>query len=222
MKNKRAYKKALSVLFSVVLLISGTMPISAHAENAAGSLCLHHQTHTAECGYTEGSEGTPCSHTHCDACGYVAAVAEIPCNMNCTDTDADGNIDHQEGCVYSPAVEGSPCQHQHDENCGYSPSAAGTPCTYVCEICNSQSSGDPAGPECTCETLCTEDAVNTDCPVCGADGADLTLCKGNIKEVQALIDALPTEEELEAMDETAKAEVFAQIEAIYTLSLIHI
>lgn len=47
MKNKRAYKKALSVLFSVVLLISGTMPISAHAENAAGSLCLHHQTHTA-------------------------------------------------------------------------------------------------------------------------------------------------------------------------------
>lgn len=216
MKNKRAYKKALSVLFSVVLLISGTMPISAHAENAAGSLCLHHQTHTAECGYTEGSEGTPCSHTHCDACGYVAAVAEIPCNMNCTDTDADGNIDHQEGCVYSPAVEGSPCQHQHDENCGYSPSAAGTPCTYVCEICNSQSSGDPAGPECTCETLCTEDAVNTDCPVCGADGADLTLCKGNIKEVQALIDALPTEEELEAMDETAKAEVFAQIEAIYT------
>ena len=216
MKNKRAYKKALSVLFSVVLLISGTMPISAHAENAAGSLCLHHQKHTAECSYTEGSEGTPCNHTHDDACGYVAAAEEIPCSMNCTDINADGIIDHQESCAYASAVEGAPCQHQHDENCGYSPAVAGTPCTYVCEICNSQSSDDPAGPECACETLCTEDAVNTDCPVCGADGADLTLCKGTIKEVQALIDALPTEEELEAMDETAKAEVFAQIEAIYT------
>ena len=178
MKNKRAYKKVLFVLLSAVLLIAGTMPISAHAENTAGSLCLHHQKHTAECSYTEGSEGTPCNHTHDDACGYVAAAEEIPCSMNCTDINADGIIDHQESCAYASAVEGAPCQHQHDENCGYSPAVAGTPCTYVCEICNSQSSDDPAGPECACETLCTEDAVNTDCPVCGVDGADLTLCMG--------------------------------------------
>lgn len=37
------------------------------------------------------------------------------------------------------------------------------------------------GPEessCTCEVPCTERAVNTECPVCGAEGADLSACKG--------------------------------------------
>ena len=31
---------------------------------------------------------------------------------------------------------------------------------------------------CICETLCTEDSINGDCPVCGAEGADLSACKG--------------------------------------------
>ncbi len=42
----------------------------------------------------------------------------------------------------------------------------------------------PTGPleedtaRCICETLCTEDGINGDCPVCGAEGADLSACKG--------------------------------------------
>ena len=32
--------------------------------------------------------------------------------------------------------------------------------------------------ECTCTGLCTGDNINGDCPVCGAEGADLTACKG--------------------------------------------
>lgn len=42
----------------------------------------------------------------------------------------------------------------------------------------------PAGPleddtaKCICETLCTEDSINGNCPVCGAEGADLSDCKG--------------------------------------------
>ena len=32
--------------------------------------------------------------------------------------------------------------------------------------------------ECTCTALCTGDSVNADCPVCGAEGADLTACEG--------------------------------------------
>jgi len=32
--------------------------------------------------------------------------------------------------------------------------------------------------ECICGTLCTEDNINPDCSVCGAEGADLSACKG--------------------------------------------
>ncbi len=32
--------------------------------------------------------------------------------------------------------------------------------------------------ECICEILCTGDSINEDCPVCGAEDADLSCCKG--------------------------------------------
>lgn len=69
--------------------------------------------------------------------------------------------------------------HVHDATCGYS---EGSPCTFDaadCELCNPTDSGEPEAPaECTCETLCTEDSVDPDCPVCGAEGADLADCTG--------------------------------------------
>lgn len=75
--------------------------------------------------------------------------------------------------------------------------------------------GDDTYPSCSCVTACTAEAVNADCPVCGAEGADYgSLCTGEKPEpepelekencahgnapegcalctVQALIDALP-------------------------------
>lgn len=36
--------------------------------------------------------------------------------------------------------------------------------------------------ECICETLCTEDRRNGDCPLCGAEGADLSCCNGKEQE----------------------------------------
>lgn len=38
--------------------------------------------------------------------------------------------------------------------------------------------GMSAQEQCSCTTLCTEGNINHDCPVCGAEGADLTACKG--------------------------------------------
>lgn len=38
--------------------------------------------------------------------------------------------------------------------------------------------GMSAQEHCSCTTLCTEGNINPDCPVCGAEGADLTVCKG--------------------------------------------
>ena len=45
--------------------------------------------------------------------------------------------------------------------------------------------------ECTCTALCTGDSVNADCPVCGAEEADLTACKGLEAQPATLSNALP-------------------------------
>ncbi|MBC8585169.1 Ig-like domain-containing protein [Oscillospiraceae bacterium NSJ-64] len=89
------------------------------------------------------------------------------------------------------------CKHEHDEACGYVPATAGTPCAFVCEVCNAQDSGDTAAPsdaqpeECICETLCTGEEINGDCPVCGAEGAEPTACKGLEAQPATLSNALP-------------------------------
>ncbi len=45
--------------------------------------------------------------------------------------------------------------------------------------------------ECTCTALCTGDSVNADCPVCGAEGADLNECEGLESQPATLSNALP-------------------------------
>ena len=45
--------------------------------------------------------------------------------------------------------------------------------------------------ECTCTALCTGDSVNADCPVCGAEGVDLTACEGLETLPATLSNALP-------------------------------
>ena len=93
-------------------------------------------------------------------------------------------------------------------------------------------------PVCDCETLCTADSVNADCPVCGLD---LTQCAGtdapeaeggeaggepdqpdgvadmdpDVAAVQAMIDALPTADELAAMSPEDRQTVYEQVQAAY-------
>ena len=82
---------------------------------------------------------------------------------------------------------------------------------------------------CTCETACTAEAINAECPVCGTEGALAENCgkyaaeesgqTGTSKDapaitaadVQALIDALP---EAETISEDNAADVEVQLEAI--------
>lgn len=71
-------------------------------------------------------------------------------------------------------------------DCDYTEGTEGSPCTYVCDICNAEDGGKQENQEqeeCICEDACTEESVNGGCPVCGAQGADLSDCKG-IKDVQ--------------------------------------
>ncbi|MCI6552482.1 MAG: S-layer homology domain-containing protein, partial [Lachnospiraceae bacterium] len=55
---------------------------------------------------------------------------------------------------------------------------------------NSEPGDDPAPsddePTCTCSELCTEDHLNSDCPVCGKEGVDLSQCKGKEQTNYAL------------------------------------
>ena len=154
-------KKRLFAAFVSLCIIMSMLPTMVFAEGVQDSgivtsesgLCEHHTQHDESCGYTEGTAEIPCSHEHNENCGGL------------TDPEA--------------------CNHTHDEACDFVPATEGTPCTFVCEVCNAQDSGNPATPsdaqpeKCTCETLCTEEEVNADCPVCSAEGAELDkVCVG--------------------------------------------
>ena len=65
----RTRKRSLSLLLCGALLFS-LCPQTASAVSIpktgaeSSGLCEHHTEHNADCGYTEGIEGTPCNHEH--------------------------------------------------------------------------------------------------------------------------------------------------------------
>ncbi len=154
-REEKAMRKRIFAAFVCLCMLMALVPSMAYANDTVytGGLCEHHTQHDGACGYTEGTAEIPCSHEHNESCGGLS----------------------------DPAA----CNHTHNEACGYVPATEGTPCTFVCEVCNPQDSGNPATPsdaqpeECTCETLCTGEEINGDCPVCSAGGAELDkVCVG--------------------------------------------
>ena len=243
-------KRILSLLLCGAMLFS-LCPQSVLAEEngqaggvTAGTsgLCEHHPEHNADCGYTEGTAGTPCGHEHTVDCYEEVTNCVHEHDGDCyPEESVSGNeaapsgeqkreptecthvCSEESGCITKELN----CQHEHDSECGYSPAAEGTPCGYVCELCGGKDH-DKAGiqPEkaCICTSLCTTEAIEEDCPVCGAENADLMLCEGEAKtappsnaeavtvaSVQAMIDALPGADEI--TDDNAE-EVEEQLEAI--------
>ena len=202
-------KKRLFAAFVSLCLIVSMLPTMAFAEAGvqdsgttigASGLCEHHTEHTADCGYTEGTAEIPCSHEHTEDCYTLVTECVHEHTAECypaesvsenTATPSEPGEAEPTACTHECSKESgcitktSDCKHEHDETCGYVPATAGTPCTFVCEVCNAQDSGNPATPsdaqpeECTCETLCIEEEVNADCPVCSAEGAELDkVCVG--------------------------------------------
>ena len=178
-------------------LVPSTLVQSTQAQSA---LCEHHPSHDEACGYTEGTEGSPCTHEHDEDCYQLVTECVHEHSPECypaesvsenTATPSQPEEAEPMACTHVCSGESGcitevlDCKHEHDEACGYVPATEGTPCTFVCEVCNPQDSGNPATPsdaqpeECTCETLCTEEEVNADCPVCSAEGAELDkVCVG--------------------------------------------
>ena len=215
-------RKRLTAAFMCLCLLVTLLPATAFADGkpdrdpspAESGLCEHHPSHDEACGYTGGSEGSPCTHEHDEACYTLvtscvhehgpecypvqsvsentAALPEAEEPAEAVEPTACTHVCSEEsGCI----TKVPDCGHEHDEACGYAPAEDGTPCAYVCRICNPQDGGseEETGPEaeCICTELCTGDNINGDCPLCGARGADLTACKGVESQLDTQAKAAP-------------------------------
>ena len=215
-------RKRLTAALLCLCLLFTLLPATAFAEGepdsgpppAQSALCEHHPQHDESCGYTEGTEGSPCTHEHDEDCYTLVTECVHEHTTECypaesvsenTATPSEAEEAEPTACTHVCSEESGcitmalDCKHEHDEACGYVPATEGTPCTFVCEVCNTQDkdSGTTATPsdaqpeECTCETLCTGDNINGNCPVCGAEGADLNECEGLESQPATLSNALP-------------------------------
>ena len=242
-KRPAAFLLAAAMIFTMPGV--PTFAVKAGASAVHTGLCEHHPKHTKDCGYTEGTKGAACEHEHTEDCYTLVKKCVHEHDDSCypaleesisenTATPSEAEEAQPTACTHKCSEESGcitkelSCPHErgkHDESCGYIPATEGTPCGYTCEQCNSQDSGLLSGvsgnapAECSCEKLCGADAVNPDCTVCSAKGADLSACLGKeeaVLAVQALIDALPetvTEDNATEIEEQLKA-IDAEIEAL--------
>lgn len=201
-KRPAAFLLAAAMIFTMPDVPAFAVEAGASAVHTG--LCEHHPEHTEDCGYTEGTEGAACEHEHTEDCYtlvkkcvhehdescYPVLEGSVPEN---TATPSEAEEAQPTACTHECSEESGcitkelSCPHErgeHDDTCGYIPATEGTPCGYTCEQCNSQDSGLVSGvsgnapAECICETRCEKEAINPDCPVCAAEDADLSACKG--------------------------------------------
>ena len=201
-KRPAAFLLAAAMIFTMPGVPASAVEAGVSAVHTG--LCKHHPKHTEDCGYTEGTEGADCEHEHTEDCYtpvekcihkhdescYPVLEGSVSENTATSSeveeaqpTECTHECSEESGCITKKLS----CRHErgeHDDSCGYIPATEGTPCGYICEQCNSQDSGLVPGvsgnapAECICETRCEKEAVNPDCPVCSAEDADLSACKG--------------------------------------------
>ena len=216
-KRPAAFLLAAAMIFTMPDV--PVFAVEAGASAVHTGLCEHHPEHTEDCGYTEGTEGAACEHEHTEDCYtlvkkcvhehdescYPVLEGSVPEN---TATPSEAEEAQPTACTHECSEESGcitkelSCPHErgeHDDSCGYIPATEGTPCGYICEQCNSQDSGLVPGvsgnapAECICETRCEQEAVNPDCPVCAAEDADLSACKGTEQVMSLMAAAASTE-----------------------------
>ena len=216
-KRPAAFLLAAAMIFTMPGVPASAVEAGVSAVHTG--LCKHHPKHTEDCGYTEGTEGTDCEHEHTEDCYtpvekcihkhdescYPVLEGSVSENTATSSeveeaqpTECTHECSEESGCITKELS----CPHErgeHDDSCGYIPATEGTPCGYTCEQCNSQDSGLVPGvsgnapAECICETRCEQEAVNPDCPVCAAEDADLSACKGTEQVMSLMAAAASTE-----------------------------
>lgn len=201
-------KKRIAALLMAGAMVCSTLPVNVLAVESSdqnvGGLCEHHTEHNADCGYTEGIEGTPCNHEHTEDCYTLVTScvhkhtadcypAESVSDNTASPSDAENqepvNCTHEcsedTGCIKKELD----CKHEHDEACGYVPATEGTPCGYICKICGAKDEPETATP---------------------ANAAQLSA-----GDVQKLIDALPATDKLTTMTTDEQNAVYADLQAAY-------
>ena len=215
---KKFSKRLLTFLLAVTMMITVSYtPVYAQEEplQPQTGLCEHHTAHTADCGYTEGTTGSPCSHEHTADCyttekncshehtGDCYSQAE---NSNPDDTEASSGSEGQtpDACTHVCSEETGciteqlNCHHEHDDQCGYAEGTSGSSCSYVCEICNSQDDSEEVVEDEDKETEEAEESEET----------KETEDPLTVEHIQAMIDALPekiTKENAEEVEELLAA-----------------
>lgn len=217
-KRPAAFLLAAAMIFTMPGVPASAVEAGVSAVHTG--LCKHHPEHTEDCGYTEGTEGAACEHEHTEDCYtpvekcihkhdescYPVLEGSVSENTATSSeveevqpTECTHECSEESGCITKELS----CPHErgkHDDSCGYIPATEGTPCRYTCELCNSQDSGLVPGvsgnapAECICEIRCEKEAVNSDCPVCSAEDADLSACKGTEQATPLMAAAASTEE----------------------------
>ena len=201
-KRPAAFLLAAAMIFTMPGVPASAVEAGVSAVHTG--LCKHHPEHTEDCGYTEGTEGAACKHEHTEDCYTLVKECIHEHDESCypvlegsvsenTATSSEVEEAQPTECTHECSEESGcktkklSCLHErgeHDDSCGYIPATEGTPCGYICEQCNSQDSGLVPGvsgnapAECICEIRCEKEAVDPDCPVCAAEDADLSACKG--------------------------------------------
>lgn len=217
-KRPAAFLLAAAMIFTMPGVPASAVEAGVSAVHTG--LCKHHPEHTEDCGYTEGTEGAACKHEHTEDCYTLVKKCIHKHDESCspvlegsvsenTATSSEVEEAQPTECTHECSEESGcktkklSCRHErgeHDDSCGYIPATEGTPCGYICEQCNSQDSGLVPGvsgnapAECICETRCEKEAVNSDCPVCSAEDADLSACKGTEQAMPLMAAAASTEE----------------------------
>ena len=133
-------------------MVCSTFPVNVLAVEISnqnvGGLCQHHTAPNADCGYPEGSEGTPCAHEHTNDCytevtecvhehtdecypaESVSGNTAIPSEAEEAEpTECTHVCSEESGCVTRKLN----CQHEHNEDCGYSPAFQASPVEIWCE-----------------------------------------------------------------------------------------
>ena len=209
-KRPAAFLLAAAMIFTMPGVPASAVEAGVSAVHTG--LCEHHPEHTEDCGYTEGTEGAACEHEHTEDCYTLVKKCIHEHDESCypvlegsasenTATPSEAEEAQPTACTHECSEESGcitkelSCPHErgeHDDSCGYIPATEGTPCGYTCEQCNSQDSGlvpsvsGSAPAECICETRCEQEAINPDCPICSAENADLSACKGTEQAISLM------------------------------------
>ncbi|MDE7131428.1 MAG: hypothetical protein K2O65_06480, partial [Lachnospiraceae bacterium] len=109
---------------------------------------------------------------------YISVISTEPEEANVAEETETGDIE-------KPETEDSGTEEPKTETGEAEEKETDTEETTV-EEPDSISKEDTA--ECICDALCTEDSINEDCPICGAEGADFSDCKGEELEEEHSIE----------------------------------